>query len=140
MYATYQQWKSQMVGIMEKDIFWEHIQNPVSDGAGNTLIDQTDEKLYISGPPVDDGKVTVVYARGGISRIEEVVHSRASGWIESWSIATAMLALGRIRAKYRAGGLNFEVDGPDLVADAKERLQALGESLKDIDYNFQVMR
>lgn len=91
--------------------------------------DKSANKLYINSASGLPDKITIEY----VPRYDDVSEIKSDFWIDIlMRLATAMakVTLGRIRTRYTQSGTLWAQDGETMLAEGKEELQSLRESLQ----------
>jgi hypothetical protein len=96
-------------------------------------------KLLLTNLKMDTMKATVAYSWLPTD-VKEVTFDKALQWIIDYSIALCKVAVGHGRSKYSSGGLNFQMDGPDMIQEGTSAMQALDEALPNLHFNYHVLR
>lgn len=127
------------LGDIEEQAQWELLLPMLRKLWDQTLTERLiGDRLYLHGR-IPEQRVTVEYARS-ITDLEDISDQKALNWVKEWATARTKKILGRVRSKYRSGGIIFETDGTDLIQEATEEMRELKEALKTLCFNYCVSR
>lgn len=97
--------------------------------------DQTSKKLNISPPPKEVKKVGYYYIKDVSTSDIPNLLTYDLDLIIRYTLASARMTLGRIRAKFGSGfetvAGSVSLDGDSLISDSKEEFEALNEEIRD---------
>ena len=97
--------------------------------------DQPSKKLNISPPPTEVQKVGYYYIKDIADSDIPNLLSYDVDLILRYTLASARMTLGRIRAKFGSGfetvAGSVSLDGDTLISDSKEEFEALNEEIRD---------